>query len=900
MGIRTNVTARQRLAYLIKGNIDATLAANLPADPVGGDGYKVSVAGNFEGSALIDPAGAYFDVSNLVIWNAITSKWDKVDTTENISDTAYNAATWLGDTRDAPSKNAIRNKIVDMDASIGVVSNEADNIETAMGLNTDGAYIAHSGSNFIDGATTGKQAREILDAVLAGVSNELNTAEAGAGLAASGAYVTPVGTTFLGATTSLANADSTLDTVLTGISNEVNSMETALGLADNGSYVAHSGSSYMDSATTAKGARELLDAALTATDASLAIVSNELDTVESSVGLTATGAYSAHSGSSLLDTATTVKDALDKLDNGIGAVHPNGVEDATKFTVTYAAKVFTVTTTAGAAYWCNGQRYTPAAQAHNAAAHAAATGTYYAVWDGSTFTTTTSPNFQTQTLIAYVYFNNTTGLHVLFDERHPDNMPWTVHRLHHDTEGAQLVSGGAISGYTLDTNGDANTAFAIEQTVIDDESLRITNALLAAGGPYTVWYRSGTDAAAEWSWDVTPTVPFLHDGDDAYYNRLNAGSWSNVAVATNSNWVNYYLCATNAYNDVTNTKHRFILIMGQTLHATLAAARAASFLTGIAFSTMPFKEIVPLYKITYQHVNDAGNKDVQIDEVAKIIGTSISAITVANPTSHGSLSGRSDAGQHPASAVSTTFVGSTYLDAATDADTAFDTLDSQLASEAASLTALSGSLTIVSNELNTAEASLGLGSDGSFVAHSGSTYMDAATTAKQARELLDSAVSAVAGSLTIVSNELNTAETALGLNSNGTMPAFSGTNSLDAVTNHHDALIALDSSSGIITARTDATATVTVGLKSAGESYLIRSSYSATGTVAVALPAVSTVASNETHAIADIGYNASVNNITITPNGSDKIDNSASYLMDTDGEVTTIVANKATSNWEVV
>jgi hypothetical protein len=181
MPIRHLQTARYRLSILLKGSIDASLEANLPASPVGGDTYQVTVAGDFGGSTLIFPAGAYFDVSNYVSWNDTTNKWDKIDTTENISDAAYDASGWDGDTRNAPSKNAMRDKIVAMDASIAVVSNEADNIETAVGLNANGTFIAHTTSTYMNAATTTKQARELLDTALNGHVTATGTAVHGLG-----------------------------------------------------------------------------------------------------------------------------------------------------------------------------------------------------------------------------------------------------------------------------------------------------------------------------------------------------------------------------------------------------------------------------------------------------------------------------------------------------------------------------------------------------------------------------------------------------------------------------------------------------------------------------------------------------------------------------------------------
>ena len=62
--------------------------------------------------------------------------------------------------------------------SISALQTEVDAIETASGLDTDGTYIAHSGSNFMDSASTMKAAREALDTKLKTVADDLDTAEA--------------------------------------------------------------------------------------------------------------------------------------------------------------------------------------------------------------------------------------------------------------------------------------------------------------------------------------------------------------------------------------------------------------------------------------------------------------------------------------------------------------------------------------------------------------------------------------------------------------------------------------------------------------------------------------------------------------------------------------------------
>lgn len=280
-------------------------------------------------------------------------------------------------------------------------------------------------------------------------------------------------------------------------------------------------------------------------------------------------------------------------------------------------------------------------------------------------------------IVAYAYYNATTNNGVLFDERHPNTWNSYIHKHVHLYQGAVLYSGGTISGHTPDTNGDTNTQFAIAETVFNDESILHTVAQLTKGGPYTIWYRSGADAANEWSWDIAATVPYGHNGDDPYYNQLSGGNWLRTAITDNSRWVNYWLCATNAYNDGGNNwKHRFLLIMGQTLHTTLAAAQAQSFLTALSFGLLPFAEIIPLYRITFRRVSDPAEKNVQIDEVARIVGTNVTSITAVAPTTHNALAGRDATSAHPGTAIALDTTGFTGCLSETDTNvqTAITTL----------------------------------------------------------------------------------------------------------------------------------------------------------------------------------------------------------------------------------
>lgn len=79
------------------GDVDATLAANLPANPTDGDSHRISVGGTFEGSALVTPSQP-LTVNDYIIWVDSISKWvirdsgdDRLLTTNNLSDVTNSA-----------------------------------------------------------------------------------------------------------------------------------------------------------------------------------------------------------------------------------------------------------------------------------------------------------------------------------------------------------------------------------------------------------------------------------------------------------------------------------------------------------------------------------------------------------------------------------------------------------------------------------------------------------------------------------------------------------------------------------------------------------------------------------------------------------------------------------------
>lgn len=116
-------------------------------------------------------------------------------------------------------------------ASGGASQTEVDNIEASVGLNTDGTLAAYTGTNYLNSATTIKQATTLLDTAVAAKSSqtEVDAIETGAGLNSDGTYTAPVGTNYLGSSTSLKDATTLLDTQIKANSDAIAALGSASG-----------------------------------------------------------------------------------------------------------------------------------------------------------------------------------------------------------------------------------------------------------------------------------------------------------------------------------------------------------------------------------------------------------------------------------------------------------------------------------------------------------------------------------------------------------------------------------------------------------------------------------------------------------------------------------------------
>jgi hypothetical protein len=97
-------------------------------------------------------------------------------------------------------------------------------------------------------------------------------------------------------------------------------------------------------------------------------------------------------------------------------------------------------------------------------------------------------------------------------------------------------------------------------------------------------------------------------------------------------------------------------MMGQAKHGTLSAAQSEAF-TSLAFGTLPITEFAVLYKVTFGAKNSyASTPKAEIDAVARIVGSSVT-VNQTGVNVHSGLSGTTDTGSHPATAVSVEATG---------------------------------------------------------------------------------------------------------------------------------------------------------------------------------------------------------------------------------------------------
>ncbi len=133
--------------------------------------------------------------------------------------------------------------------------------------------------------------------------------------------------------------------------------------------------------------------------------------------------------------------------------------------------------------------------------------------------------------------------------------------------------------------------------------------------------------------------------------------------------------------------------------------------------------------------------------------------------------------------------GTTGLDGInwTQFNSAITTLTTNLGTEVTNRTNADAT---IQSEIDAIEAAVGLSAAGAFVAYSGTNYLDASTTIRNAISALDTSLKTVSNSSGTIQTEIDTIETAVGLTATGTLATLGGTYATGTVL--RTAVLALD------------------------------------------------------------------------------------------------------------
>ena len=221
------------------------------------------------------------------------------------------------------------------------------------------------------------------------------------------------------------------------------------------------------------------------------------------------------------------------------------------------------------------------------------TGMYYIYIDSTDGTLTSGAAWtlnDTKVPVAVIYFNDAlTPKYQLSEERHTCLIDRRMHLYEHMTSGTKLISGGAVSGYTLNSDVEANKTFAVSQAVIADEDILNTLTALAdpdgATNAYVIAYKS----AGVWIWEDAQ-VPFRYTTSG--YIQYNAAG--TMTEGAGNKFYNTYLFLSNIVGSA-----RFLIIHGESEFSTAATAYTEVF-SSFNLSGFITNEGLALYQLTWK------------------------------------------------------------------------------------------------------------------------------------------------------------------------------------------------------------------------------------------------------------------------------------------------------------
>lgn len=249
---------------------------------------------------------------------------------------------------------------------------------------------------------------------------------------------------------------------------------------------------------------------------------------------------------------------------------------------------------------------------------------YFLNYDGTTISwmdvsTGLSEDFFKELLICFTFYDSINSVWVYLRECH-GLMPWESHREFHHTTGTYRRSGGAVQSYTLDSTTAADRRPDIEATLLYDEDLPTTNAVLNSS-LYSNFYLTGADGDVNVLINQSDIVPL--SGNRPYWNEFTGGTWQQTLMSNNFYMAVWVLCIPMA-TDTNSTQWRYLFIQGQREDISQSNIEA---LTPQDVSIGKLRELLPELIVTNKIIIEYRASNWRIVEVQEITGTSSSQTT---------------------------------------------------------------------------------------------------------------------------------------------------------------------------------------------------------------------------------------------------------------------------------
>ena len=293
-------------------------------------------------------------------------------------------------------------------------------------------------------------------------------------------------------------------------------------------------------------------------------------------------------------------------------LEPMGFENRTDSTINFNIinRVFSISPRSPITeyrVWCHGEMYSKTATETVTLPNVSDLYFIYFDSDAVLQYKTSSYDFSTDTMVALVQWNASTGdYYLLGEERHGITMDWSTHEYLNATRGMQYASGLSASNYSLVGNGssDSHAQIDLSNGVLYQEDIKIAvthsntpnyenfQQDLQGPGRFPVAYHSGN--TGQWRKDSATDFPVKQGTARITYNFNSAGTWTTPDASAN-HFVAYWLVATPNIKD-----GPIFSIMGQREDTNIGNAQTNNTWSSLDLTNFPGREVRPLYRLIFQ------------------------------------------------------------------------------------------------------------------------------------------------------------------------------------------------------------------------------------------------------------------------------------------------------------